>query len=319
MSNVTVVIPNLNGMKYLDGCLNSLREQTYRDFETILIDNGSSDGSADFVKERFPEVRLVRFPRNTGFCRAVNTGIRESRGEYVVLLNNDTVCRPSFLKELVSGMERHPDCFSCCPQMLNMAQPELIDNAGDYYCALGWAFALGKGRKAGRYQRERKVFSCCGGASIYRKAALEKTGLFDEAHFAYLEDIDIGYRARISGYENWYIPGAVVLHAGSASTGSAYNLFKVQHASRNSIYVIYKNMPFGQIVLNSPLLALGFLVKFLFFCRKGLGREYLKGLMRGAASAKRTKKVRFHVKNLRYYIKIQLELWGNLFLRLQAG
>ncbi|MBQ6322584.1 MAG: glycosyltransferase family 2 protein [Lachnospiraceae bacterium] len=319
MSLVTVVIPNLNGMKYLKGCLDALRAQTLQDFQTILIDNGSRDQSSSFVRTNYPEVTVVEFDHNTGFCEAVNTGIKMARGKYVVLLNNDTRACPSFLKELTEGMERHPGAFSCASMMLRMDTPDLIDDAGDYYCALGWAFAMGKGKRKEQFSKERKIFASCGGASIYRRDLLLSLGLFDEAHFAYLEDIDIGYRARIAGYENWYIPAAQVLHAGSASSGSAYNLFKIRHASKNSILLVYKNMPAGQIILNAPLLLAGFLIKVLFFARMGFGKEYLHGLIRGIGSLDPDKKVRFRMKNLRYYIQIQLELWANLARRIQSA
>ena len=118
-------------------------------------------------------------------------------------------------------------------------------------------------------------------------------GLFDEEHFAYLEDMDIGYRARIAGYENWYFPQARVYHVGSATSGSQYNVFKVRYSSRNNVYMIYKNMPSVQILLNLPLLLVGFAVKFLFFWRKGFGREYAEGIKNGILLCKKDRKITF--------------------------
>ena len=278
---VTVVIPNWNGMAYLGDCLASLRRQTMKNFRVIMIDNGSEDGSVDYVRENFPEVHVRAFHRNTGFCKAVNEGIGLAKTPYVILLNNDTVCDERFVEKLYEAVDGREDVFSAASRMMQMDDPALIDDAGDYYCALGWAFADGRGLPAEKRMKKRKVFAACAGAAIYRKDLLISLGGFDENHFAYLEDIDIGWRAMRSGYVNIYEPDAVVCHAGSASTGSAYNPFKTKLAAQNSVYIIRKNMPVWQILLNLPLLAAGFLIKTLFFVRKGLAREYLKGLACG--------------------------------------
>lgn len=316
MQIATIVIPNLNGMNYLKDCLDSLMNQSRQDFSIILIDNGSQDGSADYVESHYPDVEVVRFETNQGFCRAVNEGIILTKTPYVILLNNDIVCEERFVEKLVEAMEAESSCFSCASKMLQMYHPELMDNAGDYYSALGWAFALGKGKRADRYNKKREIFSACAGAAIYRRAVFDEIGLFDETHFAYLEDIDVAYRARIAGYRNLYIPEAVVRHVGSATSGSVYNEFKIRHSSRNSIYLVYKNMPLLQLLINLPFLTAGFLIKILFFAKKGYFKEYVTGLGKGAALCKREKKVKFHKKNLKNYLKIQLELWINMVRRL---
>ncbi|MDO4476299.1 MAG: glycosyltransferase family 2 protein [Lachnospiraceae bacterium] len=336
MIKVSVVIPNLNGMEYLNDCLTSLMGQEGAQAQVILVDNGSADESVAFVRERFPQVQLEVFPENRGFCEAVNAGIRLTKTEYVILLNNDTVCDPHFVRELVEGMRSHPDAFSCQAGMRMLSEPDRMDDAGDYYCALGWAFALGKGQAAEKYRRERRIFSACAGAAIYRMSALRQTGLFDPQHFAYLEDLDIGWRARILGYKNYFIPQAIVYHAGSGTSGSRYNAFKVRHSARNSVYVIRKNMPVWQILLNLPMLAAGFAVKTVFFARKGLGGVYVKGLLEGlrmkksgiaalafgqpgsAEEGKQTERraVLLFSGTAAVYVRLQLEMWHNLMRRL---
>ncbi len=316
MADVAVVVPNYNGMRFLKACLDSLREQTVQGFPVILVDNGSVDGSADFAEEHYPEVTVRRFDSNRGFCAAVNEGIRMAQTEYVILLNNDTVCEPTFVEALVCAIEKRPRCFSCAAKMVRMKHPDRIDNAGDYYCALGWAFACGKGKPADRYQTEREIFSACAGAAIYRREIFDEIGLFDEEHFAYLEDIDVAYRARIAGYHNYFIPGAVVRHVGSGTSGSGYNEFKLRYSSRNSVYLVYKNMPWPQIVLNLPFLAVGFTVKMFFFARRGYLGKYVRGLGKGFRLCSRDKKVRFRGRNLPHYLRIQWELWINTFRRL---
>ncbi|MCD8337917.1 MAG: glycosyltransferase family 2 protein [Lachnospiraceae bacterium] len=321
MQIATIVIPNYNGLQYLGPCLESLMRQSRQDFSVILIDNGSQDASVEFVEKHFPEVTVCQFERNEGFCRAVNEGIRQSRTPYVILLNNDTVCGETFVEELVRAMEMPRNAaaaqtFSCAAKMVQMSDPDRMDNAGDYYCALGWAYAYGKGKPAVRYDREREIFACCAAAAIYRRAVFDEIGLFDETHFAYLEDTDVAYRARIAGYRNYYAPKAVVWHVGSATSGSLYNEFKIRYSSRNSVYLVYKNMPWPQIILNFPFLLAGFLIKMLFFARKGYLREYVRGLGAGGALCRPDKKVVFQWKNLKHYGRIQIELWVNLFRRL---
>lgn len=315
MQIATVIIPNLNGRKYLKGCLDSLMEQSRQDFSVILVDNGSSDGSADYVEGHYPEVCVKRFPENRGFSAAVNEGIRMAKTKYVILLNNDTVCDTGFVEELVKEMEQERGCFAGSARMVQMDAPDCMDSCGDFYCALGWAFSPAKGKPASKYEKPRRVFSACAGAAIYRRSLLDETGLFDEAHFVYLEDVDICWRARILGYPNRYIPGAVVRHVGSATSGSAYNEFKTHYSSQNSIYLFYKNMPWLQILLNLPFLLAGIFIKLLFFTAKGFGKEYLFGLARGVQMCRSGRKVKFRKEHLGHYMRIQWELWVNMFRR----
>ena len=314
---VSVVIPNYNGMAYLDGVLSSLECQTFRDFEVILVDNGSADGSTSFAAASYPWVRVIELPDNYGFSRAVNEGIKASAAEYVLLLNNDTEVEKDFVNEMLSAIKRHSNAFSCAGKMVQFNDRDKLDDAGNYYCALGWAFARGKGKSIHTYDQEEQVFATCAGAAIYRREFLDKTGYFDEEHFAYLEDLDVCYRARIMGYENWYAPKAVVYHVGSGTSGSRYNQFKTRYSS-NNIYLIYKNMPVLQIILNLPFMIPGFVVKILFFTLKGMGREYLAGIKNGFQISKKDRKVRFSIKNLPNYLKIQLELWVNIIRRFRG-
>ena len=307
---VSVIIPNYNGIAFLDSVLNSLEGQTADDFEVILVDNGSSDGSCSFTAASYPWVHILELPENYGFCRAVNEGIKASRAPYVILLNNDTEVTENF-----AAIKRHKKAFSCGARMVQYHDRDKLDDAGNYYCALGWSFARGRGRDIHAYEKEEKIFAACAGAAIYRKKILDQIGLFDEEHFAYLEDVDIGYRARIYGYENWYAPKAVVYHVGSGTSGSRYNQFKTRYSSRNNVYLVYKNMPFLQILLNLPFLAAGFVVKFLFFAVKGMGREYLAGIKNGFSISRKDRKVPFTLKHLKNYCRIQLELWRNILRR----
>lgn len=321
MSEITVVIPNYNGMKYLAECMTSLcrEQQNAPGYEVLIIDNASVDGSVEYLQKEWcgEGVRLISLPENTGFCHAVNLGIREAKTPYVILLNNDTKAEAGFVRGLYDAIRENEKIFSVSAKMLMWDRPELIDDAGDHYCVLGWAYSRGKGRPAADYDKSVPVFSACGGAAIYRRSVFEEIGYFDEEHFAYLEDLDIGYRARIYGYENRYEPKAAVLHYGSASTGSRYNPRKTLLASANSIYVIGKNMPLLQCILNLPFFLLGFGIKFLFFCKKRMGKLYLKGLAAGlkrsVGTTGRQHKVPFQWHHLGNYVKIQWQLYFNVF------
>lgn len=313
-NKVSVVIPNYNGKRFLAACLKALLSDA-PEAELLVVDNGSADGSRELVEREFPGVRLIALDQNYGFPRAVNEGIRAASRPYVILLNNDTEVLPGFTDALADALEADGRAFSAQAKLISLYDPERIDDAGNYYCALGWAFARGKDWPAARYEEPGAVFAACAGAAAYRRELFEKIGGFDEAHFAYLEDIDVGWRARIAGYRNLYVPSAKVLHAGSGTSGSRYNEFKVSLSSRNNIYLIWKNMPFLQILLNLPLLAAGFGLKYLFFMKKGFGRTYAKGLREGLRLCRKGRKVRFYWKNLPSYVKIQLELWINIAKR----
>ena len=300
-------------MNYLPDCLASL-EALEESFAVCVVDNGSTDGSVEWLQAYEQKQKLVQtvfLPENTGFCGAVNTGIRQTDTPYVLLLNNDTRVLPGFVQALEQNLDTHPDTFSAAAKMLVMKQPELLDDAGDLYCALGWAYGRGKGKPETDYNQPAKIFAACGGACIYRRSAL------DENHFAYLEDVDLGYRAQIFGYVNRYEPGARVLHAGSAVSGSRHNAFKVNLSSRNSIYLIWKNQPFLQHLLNFPFIFIGIAVKTLFFLPKHLAGNYVKGVCRGVklALSKEGRSHKVPVKPAQYgnLCKIQLQLWLNLF------
>lgn len=310
---VSVIIPNFNGRNYLKDCLNSLNQQHFQDFEIILVDNASTDDSLSLAREFCPEIKTIVLSENFGFCRAVNEGIRASKAPFVLLLNNDTVVDPDFVGALYEAIRGKEKVFSCASQMRKLTDPSKMDDGGDFYCALGWAFARGKDKPYENYEKAGRIFFSCAGAAIYRREVFEKIGYFDEVHFAYLEDLDVGYRARIHGWQNLYCPEAQVEHVGSGTSGSKYNSFKVKLAARNSIYLNYKNMPLLQLVINFPTLLLGVLVKMRFFKKNGFGEEYKEGLKEGWRTRKNCKKVRFSVKHLGHYLCIEGRLIGGTF------
>lgn len=308
---VTIIIPNYNGAHFLKPCLEKLKTQTFQDFETLVVDNGSEDGSLALLREAYPEVRVISLGKNQGFSRAVNTGIRASRSPYVILLNNDTEPEPGYVEALIRSIGRSKRIFSVSPKMIQLHDRGLIDDAGDLYTIVGWAAQRGVGQPVEAYDRPCRIFSACAGAAIYRRSVFEKIGCFDELHFAYLEDIDVGFRAKLAGYRNEYCPEAVVYHVGSGTSGSRYNPFKVRLAARNSVYLNYKNMPAVMLALNAPAIAAGHVLKYLFFKGMGFEKDYLSGLKEGLRTLKRCKKVPFRRDRLLTYVLIEGELLKN--------
>ncbi len=305
-AQTTIIIPNYNGLDFLEPCLESLSRQTVHDFKVLVVDNGSSDGSVEWLRER--EIPSVFLEENTGFPGAVNVGIREADTPFVLLLNNDTTVDPRFVEFMERAIQRSERIFSVSSRILQMYQPELMDDAGDLYTVMGWACQRGVGREAKRYGHPCRIFSACACAAIYRREIFQQIGCFDEAHFAYLEDIDVGYRARLYGYDNVYCPEAVVYHVGSGTSGSRYNAFKVRLAARNNIYLLYKNMRLWQLILNGPFLLAGMAVKYLFFKNMGYGKEYLSSLLEGIQTAGRQKRVPSSPGRFQRELAIQLEL-----------
>ena len=295
---MSIVIPNYNGNKYLKECVESIYKQYKNNIELIIIDNASEDGNYKWLKT-YRGLVFIRLDQNYGFSKAVNEGIKLAKGEYVLLLNNDTVLEDNFLYELIEIMKQDNKIFAVSSKMISYYNKNIIDDAGDEYNILGC------------YSQSGEVFSVCAGAALYRKSIFEKIGYFDEHFFAYMEDVDISYRAHLYGYKTMYCADAKVYHIGSATSGSRYNSFKVKLAARNNIFVIYKNMPVWQIFINSPFLSIGFIIKYLFFLKKGLGDSYKEGIIEGIKNRHKLEKIQGV--SLSVHLKMEIELIKNTF------
>ena len=241
----SVIIPNWNGLRFLPTYLNALRTQTYRDFETIVVDNGSTDGSRERIAQEFPEVRIVALKTNRGFAPAINEGIRAAHGAIVVPLNNDTEADSHWLEEIARALELHPNAGMVACKLKLFDQRDCIHSAGDFYRVDGIPGNRGVWEQdRGQYDDDNahSVFGGCGGAVAYRKSMLDEIGAFDEALGSYCEDVDLNWRARLAGYEIVYAPRAIVYHMVSATGGGPLASFFV---GRNFIWVIAKNYPSG--------------------------------------------------------------------------
>jgi GT2 family glycosyltransferase len=262
----SVIIPNWNGMRLnlLPTCLKALRQQLFHDFETIVVDDCSTDGSAWFVGQVYPEVRLVELKKNRGFAAAVNAGIRAARGDVVVLLNNDTEPDPYWLEQVARTLEENPRAGIVACKLRLFDKRDYLHSAGDFYRVDGIPGNRGVWEKDdGQYDDAHSpasslcpCFGACGGAAAYRKSMLDEIGLFDEELISNLEDVDMNWRARWAGYPIAYAPRAIVYHHVSATGGGAYGSFYV---GRNFIFVLAKNYPaslwkkYGRRVLRAQL------------------------------------------------------------------
>jgi GT2 family glycosyltransferase len=241
VATVAVVIPNWNGAALLPACLAALAAQTYRDYELVVVDNGSSDASLA-VLARFPAVRVLRLARNCGFGAATNAGIRATDSRYVATLNNDAMPAPGWLEALVAAAEADPRVGMCASQMVFAARPDLLNSCGIALDRVGIAWDLLGGQPVGADRDLVEPFGPCAGAALYRRAMLAEIGLFDERFFAYLEDVDLAWRARRRGWRCRYVPAARVLHRHSATAGEG-SAWKRYLLARNKVWLIAKNYP----------------------------------------------------------------------------
>jgi GT2 family glycosyltransferase len=273
---VSVIILNWNGKRFLKDCLDSLHVQTFRDFETILVENGSSDGSAEYVRESYPWVHLIPLSENIGFAGGNNRALKECSGEYIVTLNNDTKLEPDFLAALVAAAEADPRIGMVAAKMLNFYEKGRIDSVGVKVVPNGMGQNIGVGEQdRGQYDVPDDVFGPCAGAALYRRAMLDEIGFFDPAFFAYYEDLDLAWRGRLAGWRCVTAPGAVVYHVHSATSGkmSPFTVYQVQ---RNKWFVLLKNWPARLLLKRFPLIAAFDLAAFVLAVLRGRGLAALR-------------------------------------------
>jgi GT2 family glycosyltransferase len=239
----SVIIPNWNGAAHLPACLGSLRKQTFSDYQVIVVDNGSTDDSLDLLTCDYPYVEVIALPRNLGFAGGCNAGLREAKGEVLVILNNDTEVEPTWLAELLSALEQHPEAGMATPKVRLWDDRARLHTTGDYVRTNGIPDSRGVWQiDEGQYDHETYVFGAAGVAPAYRLAMLDDIGLFDADFVSYCEDVDLSWRAQLAGYRCVYAPRAVLYHKVSATGRGTIRSFRV---ARNTIWTLVKNLPVG--------------------------------------------------------------------------
>ena len=279
MPIVSIVISTWNSGNVLDRCLGSLANQTVKDFEVIIVDNGSSDNSIDNLPEKWPSLdfHIKKLDRNTGFAAANNLGARLAQGDWLALLNTDAFPDPDWLENLLRAAAREPKFSFFASRQLQAGAPHILDGAGDVYHISGLAWRRYAGLPAARFGLEsEEVFSACAAAALYSRQAFLQVGGFDENFFSYLEDVDLGFRLRLQGFRCLYVPEAVVQHVGSVTLG-VRSEFAYYHWQRNLIWSFFQNMPAGLLWLALPAHLTANLIYQLNHTFRGLGRTLLKG------------------------------------------
>jgi GT2 family glycosyltransferase len=233
-----------DGRHLLEVILPSLARQRFRDFEIVVVDNGSRDDTQAWLREHWPTVKAVAIAENIGVTAALNVCTTAGRGELLVLLNNDMELDPDCIGELVTAMREYPGAGWAGAKLVDFNDRNVIDGAGDVYTWSGFAERRGHGEPDhGQYDEPRAIFGACGGAAIYRRHVLRAVGPFDEDFFAFYEDVDWNLRAQLGGFSCRYVPTAIVYHMGSATIGSGVSDFTRYHQWRNALWILLKDLP----------------------------------------------------------------------------
>jgi hypothetical protein len=273
MPKISVIVVNFNGKRFLDDCLNSLAAQSYGDYEVIVVDNASKDGSVEHVRSRFPWARIVINRVNLGSTGGNNSGIRQAQGEFIVTLNNDTRVETDFLERLVGPMS--DQSIGMCGS--KMIYPDgRINSTGLCLSRSGASWDRGASEEdIGQYDRQEEIFGACAGAALYRRKMLDEIGLFDEDFFIFMEDIDLTLRARYAGWRCIYVPGAIAHHLHGATAGVGSDL-AIYYGNRNIIWLPAKNYPLPFLAACLPWILGRNLMVLPYYALKGKGRVALK-------------------------------------------
>jgi hypothetical protein len=290
-AEISIVIVNFNGRRWLEPCLSAVIAQDVPGIEVVLVDNDSSDGSIDLVRERFRTVRIAPAGRNLGFAEGNNFGARLAGGRYLAFLNNDTVPAPGWARALRRALEGDPSVGLAASRILYLHDPSIVDSAGDGYLRAGGAFKRWHGQPATLAGESSEVFGACGAAFMIRRDLFEELGGFDPDFFMVYEDVDLSFRARLRGSRCIYAADAVVRHAGSATLGRLSPL-AVFYGQRNLEWTYLKNMPWPLLLRSLPNHLLYDSAAAVRFASAGLLGSFIRAKWAAAAGMPRLLKKR---------------------------
>lgn len=266
---VSVIILNYNGLNVVQDCLRALERQTYEDYELVIVDNGSTDGSLEYLNEYSKNdlsgkvIKIISLPQNTGFCEGNIKGFEFANGEFIALLNNDAEPDEYWLEELIKKINSHQE-IGICASRLMIYNSDLLDSAGDGYSRALRGFKIGEGSCFALFNKEEYVFGACAGAALYRRAMLSEIGFFDKEFFLIYEDTDLNFRAQLAGWKVLYVPNAIVYHKVRSSIGVMSDV-AAYYSLRNSELVRIKNVPFYLFLRCLPELILSVIAEFVYF------------------------------------------------------
>jgi hypothetical protein len=320
---VSIIIVNYNGEGLIRECLNALERQSFRDFEVIVVDNGSVDASVEEIQAFSAEsvigpfINLIILKENTGFAGGNTIGLRQARGQYIALLNNDTEPEGRWLEELVKAMDKHPEVGICASKLIDY-HTRHIDSAGDGFSTSLKGFKRLEGEIDKGDDKEEYIFGACGGAVLYRRDMINRIGFFDEDFFLIHEDTDLNIRAQLAGWKVLYVPTAIVKHKVRSSIGYMSEM-AVYYTIRNSEFVRIKNIPLGIFLRCLPPFIVGLLTEFLYFVVRHrkievylkAKRDVLKMLPR--MLEKRRAIMQIKTTDNKYLISLLTPVWQNDF------
>jgi GT2 family glycosyltransferase len=271
---ISVIVVNYNGKKFLSDCFNALFLQTYKPFEVRMVDNNSNDGSVEYVQQNFPDIKVFSQPGNLGFAGGTNAGIRKAGGEFILTLNNDTIVTGDFMKELAHPMVSDPSVGMCASKMIFPGGR--INSTAICISRSGAAWDRGMGElDHGQFDVAEEVFGPCAGAALFRRTMLDEIGLFDEDFFLYMEDVDLAFRARLSGWKCMYVPTAQVIHVhgGTTKPGSESSVY---YGNRNLLWYAVKNFPERTLFFFSPWIIGRSIAVIPYYLLKSKGRAIIR-------------------------------------------
>jgi len=274
---ISIIIVNFNGKKWLEKCLTSIYSQSYINFEVIFVDNGSNDGSIEFVKNNFPKTLIIENKTNLGFAEGNNTGCKKAKGEYILLINNDTYAEKNFIKNFIEAFNKIPNLACAQSKIVLMGNPEKLDMVGAYWTDLAFLYYYGYGKNANssKYNKPMPFFSNKGASMLIKKEVIDKIGLFDEDFINYYEETDFCHRAWIAGYECWYWPKAILFHATGGTSKMFDNSYIQYHNFKNKLDSFLKNFEFKSLVTIIPIyLIINFFLS-MFWLFQGKYKHFL--------------------------------------------
>ncbi|MEK7557097.1 MAG: glycosyltransferase family 2 protein [Patescibacteria group bacterium] len=300
-SRVLVVIVNFNSGALLCDAIIGVHKQTYRSWKLVVVDNASTDGSADRLEKIFPGIQVIRSQNNVGFAAANNLAVRTAQNaDWIALLNPDAVPHPRWLEELMTAARSYAGFGSFASRLLASGDRRILDGVGDVYHVSGRYWRRGYGSAAAGFLQASEAFSPCAAAALYRADLFREIGGFDESFFCYAEDIDLGFRLRLAGYRCLYVPEAVAYHVGSATTGGQHSDFSVYHGHRNLVWTYVKNMPWPLFCLYLPQHILLNLISLVWFSLRGQTRVIFKAKWDAVKELPRILRERKKIQSKRY-------------------
>lgn len=318
---VSIIIPSHNGKHLLAMCLPTVMNLRRVLYEVIVVDNGSTDGTEEFLAEHYPSVKVVVTPEKLGFSKAVNLGISRATGDAIALLNNDTEVEPDWLRELVDVLRHRPEVGVCASRILKAEERHLLYSAGDGFTIAGFGYQRGSEEpEAIRFLKPEYVFAACAGAALYRREVFERIGTFDEDFYAFYEDLDLAFRAQMAGFRCMYVPAARVYHIGGATFGNRATR-PLYYGYRNRLSLLAKNLPTKLLFWHLPSIIAFSVVSILMYTAKGHGWTLLRAHFDGLRSlpmfiAKRSEVQAHWVEDPVYLEHVLDKNWPGIMLRL---